>query len=136
MEVIVSSAMPHDPRTRAILGAAFEVHNTLGPGFQETIYQSALALEFAARDLDASREVWIDVAYKGIKVGTRRVDFVVEDVMVEIKARSTEEPADFVQTLSYLRASGFQVALLLNFGMPRLAYHRLIHTSTLPHMAP
>jgi GxxExxY protein len=129
-------SMLNDPRTRAILGAAFEVHNTLGPGFQETVYQSALALEFAARDLDASREVWMEIFYKGIKVGTRRVDFVVEDVMVEIKARSTEEPADFVQTLSYLRASGFEVALLLNFGMRRLAYHRLIHASTLPLMIP
>lgn len=117
-----------DPRTAAILGAAFEVHNTLGPGFEETFYQRALAREFAARDLDFTREVDIPVFYKGEKLGTKRIDFVVEGVMVEIKARSVFEPQDYVQALSYLRASGCEIGLLLNFGAERVAVKRLIHS--------
>src|SRR5579871_892086 len=108
------SEEPRDPRTAAILGAAFEVHNKLGPGFEETTYQRALALEFVARSIDFSREVWMDVRYKGQIVGKKRVDFIAEDVFLEIKACSTFEPQDYVQALSYLRASGCNVGLLLN----------------------
>jgi GxxExxY protein len=117
-----------DPRTAAILAAAFEVHNTLGPGFEEVFYQRALHRELAARDLDAAREVEIEIRYKGMRLGRKRVDFMVDGVMVEIKAKSAFEPKDFVQTLSYLRASGYQVGLLLNFGASRLEYHRLANS--------
>lgn len=121
-----------DPRTEAILGAAFEVHNTLGPGFEETIYQRALHHEFLARDLDAVREVDIDIYYKGEKVGKKRVDFLVADVLVEIKAKSVFDPQDFVQTLTYLKASGYPIGLLLNFGATRLEFKRLISTQARP----
>jgi GxxExxY protein len=117
-----------DPRTAAILAAAFEVHNTLGPGFEEVFYQRALHRELAARDLDVAREVEIEICYKGMRLGRKRVDFMVDDVMVEIKAKSAFEPQDFVQTLSYLRASGYQVSLLLNFGASRLEYRRLVNS--------
>ena len=117
--------------TGRILGAAKEVHTELGPGFEEVIYQRALALEFPAHDLDFSREVWIDVHYKGEKVGRKRVDFVVGDdtgdVLVEIKAKGKLEPVDFVQTLSYLKASGYKVGLLLNFGASKLEIKRLVN---------
>ena len=86
-----------DPRTSAILAAAYEVHNTLGPGFEEVFYQRALAREFAARDLDFAREVEITVDYKGEKLGTKRVDFMVGDVMVEIKACNAFAPEHYVQ---------------------------------------
>ena len=115
-----------DPRTAAILAAAFEVHNTLGPGFEEVFYQRALQKELAARDLDAAREVEIDVYYKGERLGQKRVDFLVAEVMLEIKAKSQLDPQDFVQTLSYLRASGCRIGLLLNFGARRLEYRRLL----------
>jgi GxxExxY protein len=89
--------------TARIIAAAQEVHRTLGPGFEEVIYQRALARELPAHDLEFSREVWIDVQYKGEKVGRKRVDFVIDEVMVEIKAKGVLDPVDFVQTLSYLK---------------------------------
>jgi len=91
----------------------------------EVIYQRALALELQALDLDFSREVWIDVYYRGVKVGKKRVDFIINGVMVEIKARSALEDVHYVQALSYLKASGYKVGLLLNFGAPRLQIKRL-----------
>jgi GxxExxY protein len=101
----------------------------LVPGFQEVIYQRALAKEFPGHGVECSREVWIDVMYKGEKVGHKRVDFVVGDnsgdVMVEIKAKAALEEVDFVQALSYLKASGYKVGLLLNFGGKHLEVKRL-----------
>jgi len=105
------------------------VHRGLGPGFEEVIYQRALEREFPAHGLEASREVWIDVVYKGLKVGRKRVDFVVGDgsgeVMLEIKAKSQLDDVDFVQTLSYLKASGYRVGLLINFGAKKIEVRRL-----------
>jgi len=111
--------------TARIIGAAQEVHRTLGPGFEEVIYQRALARELGATGLEFEREVWIDVPYKGEKIGRKRVDFVVDEVMVEIKAKAALESVDFMQTLSYLRASGYKVGLLLNFGANKLEIKRL-----------
>jgi len=115
--------------TGRIISAAQQVHRELGPGFEERIYQRALALELSAHGLDFSREVWIEVIYKGQKVGRKRVDFIVEEVMVELKAKAEIEDVDFIQTLSYLKVSGFQVGLLLNFGSKSLDIKRLINTS-------
>ena len=127
----VRKEYPLSALTGRILGAAKEVHTELGPGFEEVIYQRALALEFPAHDLDFSREVWIDVYYKGEKVGRKRVDFFVGDdtgdVLVEIKAKTVLEEVDFVQTLSYLKASGHTVALLLNFGAKQLGIKRIVY---------
>lgn len=72
-----------------------------------------------------SREVWMDVRYKGQKVGRKRVDFVIDEVMVEIKAKAALADVDFGQALSYLKTSGYKVGLLLNFGAPRLQIKRL-----------
>jgi len=111
--------------TARIIAAAMEIHRRFGPGFEEVIYQRSLALELPAHNLEFSREVWIDVYYKDKKVGRKRVDFVVDEVMVEIKAKSAIEDVDFVQTLSYLKASGYKVGLLLNFGSKKLQIKRL-----------
>ena len=111
--------------TARIIAAATEVHRTLGPGFEEVIYQRALALELPAHNLEFSREVWIDVTYKGTKVGRKRVDFIIDEVMVEIKAKAALEDVDFMQALSYLKASGYKVGLLLNFGARKLQIKRL-----------
>lgn len=113
--------------TGRIIAAATEVHRQLGPGFEEVIYQRALALELPAHGLEFSREVWIDVHYKGEKVGRKRVDFVVDEVLVEIKAKARLEEVDFVQTLSYLKASGYRVGLLLNFGSGKLEIKRVVN---------
>jgi GxxExxY protein len=123
----VKAAYPLSDVTARIIAAALEVYRVLGPGFMEVIYQRALALELPAHGLEFSREVWIDVFYKGEKVGRKRVDFVIDEVMVEIKAKSALEPVDFVQTLSYLKASGHKVALLLNFGGQKLEIKRLVN---------
>ena len=123
----VREEYPLSEVTGKIIGAGQEVHTELGPGFEEVIYQRALALEFPVHELDFSREVWIDVHYKGEKVGRKRVDFIVDEVLVEIKAKAALEDVDFVQTLSYLKASGYKVALLLNFGAKRLEIKRIVY---------
>ena len=106
---------------------AKEVHRTLGPGFEEIFYQRAMELELPTQALEGSREVWIDVLYKDQKLGRKRVDFVIEGVMVEIKAKAALEDVDVVQTLLYLKASGYKVALLLNFGAKALEIKRLVN---------
>ena len=125
----VDSRYPLSALTSRIIHAAQEVHHELGPGFEEVIYQRALAKELQAHDLEFEREVSIDVLYKGEKVGHKRVDFVIGDssgdVMLEIKAKRTLEDVDFVQTLSYLKASGYKVGLLINFGAIKLEVKRL-----------
>lgn len=118
---------PLSETTGKIIGAAKRVHGELGPGFEEVIYQRALALELSAQGLDFAREVWLDVYYRGQKVGRKRVDFIVEQVMVELKAKVVLEDVDFVQTLSYLKASGYTVALLLNFGAKALEIKRIVN---------
>jgi GxxExxY protein len=120
----VKAEYPLSDVTARIIAAATEVHRELGPGFEEVIYQRALTRELPAHRLEFSREVWIDVHYKGEKVGSKRVDFVVDEVMVEIKAKAVLEDVAFVQTLSYLKASGYKVGLLINFGAARLQVKR------------
>lgn len=121
----VKDEYPLSDVTARIIAAAKEVRRILGPGFEEVVYQRALALELPAHDLEFSREVWMDITYKGTKVGRKRVDFVIDEVMVEIKAKAALEDVDFVQALSYLKASGYKVGLLLNFGASKLQIKRL-----------
>jgi GxxExxY protein len=128
-EAYVDSRYPLSALTARIIAAAQEVHSTLGPGFEEVIYQRALAKELPGHGVEYSREVWIDITYKGEKVGRKRVDFVVGDssgdVMVEIKARGELTEVDLIQSLSYLKASGYPVGLLINFGAKKLVVKRL-----------
>ena len=126
-EQYVKAEYPLSDVTARIIAAAKEVRRELGSGFEEVIYQRALARELPAHDLEFSREVWIDIHYKGEKVGRKRVDFIIDEVMVEIKAKAELEPVDFVQTLSYLKASGYKVGLLLNFGAQKLEIKRLVN---------
>ncbi len=121
----IKKEYPLSDVTARIIAAATQVHRSLGPGFNEILYQRALALELPVHGLGFSREVWIDVHYRGVKVGTKRVDFIVDDVMVEIKAKAALDDVDFVQALSYLKASGYKVGLLLNFGGKTLQIKRL-----------
>ena len=116
--------------TERIIGACIEVHRTLGPGFQEVIYQRALELEFAAANLDYSREVEIPVYYKGQQIGTRRVDFVVEGCLLEIKAKSVFAPEDYVQAESYVKAADCALGLLINFGGLKIEIKRIVNHAT------
>lgn len=110
-----------DPLTEQIIGAAIEVHRHLGPGLLETIYEEALAVELELRGLRAERQVAVAVTCKGHTIKGQRIDLVVEnEVVVELKAVASLPEVAMAQTLSYLKATGFRRALLINFNQPRL----------------
>jgi GxxExxY protein len=109
--------MVDDATTRRVIGAFYEVYNTLGCGLPEGVYARALELELRERGLAVAREVPIDVSYKGTVIGVFRADMVVERrVVLELKATPTIGPAERAQLLNYLRGSGLPVGLLLHFG--------------------
>jgi GxxExxY protein len=112
--------------TYKIIGCAMKVHNTMGPGFQEVIYQRCLAIELERAGLSFAREQEQAVFYDGIQVGTRRADFVVEDqVVVELKAVVKLEDAHLAQAKNYTVAYNFPLGLLINFGGKSLE-HKLL----------
>ncbi|MDA3818073.1 MAG: GxxExxY protein [Prolixibacteraceae bacterium] len=112
--------------TGNIIGAAMEVHSYLGNGFQEVIYQRALSHEMELRSIPHQREVEMDVMYKDIQVGRRRVDFLVDEtISVEIKALTQLEPVHLAQAINYLEAYNLEIGLLINFGETKLKFHRL-----------
>jgi GxxExxY protein len=116
-----------DPETGAILAAALHVHITLGPGFLEAVYQSALAREFAKRGVPFAREVCLPVWYDGEWLDvTYRVDFLCGDVLVELKALPGLSGVEESQVINYLHARRGGRALLLNFGAGRLEIRRFI----------
>jgi GxxExxY protein len=116
----------HSELTGKIIGCAMEVHSTLGNGFQEVIYQRALAIEMHRQGLNFSREHEMQIYYKGVDIGTRRVDFFVDNrVMVELKAVIQLEDVHLAQAINYLEASGMQVGLLINFGNRSLQFKRV-----------
>lgn len=105
-----------------------EVHNQMGNGFQEVVYQRALAIEFSIQGLSFARELEMPLEYKGESVGSRRVDFFVEDkVMVEIKAIEKLEGVHKAQAINYCEAYNISDGLLINFGGERLQYHRVFN---------
>ena len=115
--------------TEKIIGASFEVHKFLGNGFQQVIYQRALALELGQGGLSYSREIEQEIFYKQLQepIGTRRADFVVEGkVLVELKAIIELEDVHLAQVLNYLKAYKLEVGLLINFGSKSLTFKRLV----------
>ena len=117
----------HSELTGRIIGCAMEVHKVLGNGFQEVIYQRALEIEMTQQGLSFSREHEMEISYKGIKIGSRRVDFFVENkVMIEIKALIQLEDVHLAQAINYLEAYGLEVGLLLNFGGRSLQFKRVM----------
>lgn len=117
--------------TRPIIGAAIDVHNALGCGFQEVIYQRALDIEMRNHGLQVVREKELPILYKGEQIGSRRPDFIVEGlIMVEIKAISELTALQRAQALNYLRVFNFEIGLLINFGALRLQKER-VHNNEL-----
>jgi GxxExxY protein len=115
--------------TQKIIGASFEVHKFLGNGFQEVIYQRALAYEMGQAGLNFAREIKQDIYYKDLPhpIGTRRADFVVEEkVLVELKAVIQLEDVHLAQALNYLKVYKLEVGLLINFGSKSLTFKRLV----------
>lgn len=121
--------LKHKEITEKIIGASFEVHKFLGNGFQEVIYQRALAWELSQAGLSFEREIEQEIYYKALldPIGTRRADFVVEGkVLVELKAIVELEDVHLAQILNYLKAYRLKVGLLINFGSKSLTFKRLV----------
>ena len=115
--------------TSKIIRSAMTVHSTLGNGFQEVIYQRALAIEMRKSNLDFIREKEIPIYYDGHEIGTRRVDFFVENkVLVELKAVKQLEDVHLAQAINYLEAFKMEVGLLINFGSKSLQFKRVHNT--------
>ncbi len=113
--------MENDLLTQKIIGAAIEVHRTLGPGLLEAIYEQALCHEFDLRGIGYRRQVEIDVIYKDKVIKGQRIDILVEEeVVVEIKSLSKLPDVSTAQILSYLKATGLKRGLLINFGAKML----------------
>ncbi len=107
--------------TEAIIGSAIEVHRQIGPGLLESVYESALCLEFDAAGLRYARQVRLPVIYRGVWIGTHRIDLTVEDrVVVEIKSVERFMPVFDAQLLTYLRLTKMKVGLLINFNVRAL----------------
>ena len=118
--------MVKDELTGKIIGCAMKVHSTLGNGFQEVIYQRALAIEMEYAGLLFAREKEMDIFYRDVEIGTRRVDFLVEnEILVELKALTKLEDVHLAQAKNYLEAFNLNIGLLINFGETSLKFKRL-----------
>jgi GxxExxY protein len=123
--------MLHEQITKQIIGCAMQVHRNLGNGFQESIYQRALAIEFEREDLSFQGETEIYIYYREQNIGTRRVDFLVANkVMVEIKPHLELDDLQLAQTMNYLEAFKMQIGLLINFTGKSLEFKR-VHNNKL-----
>jgi GxxExxY protein len=123
----------HSEITKSIIAASLEVHKILGNGFQEVIYQIALDIELQNYKLLVAREIEMAIFYKGKAIGSRRVDFLINDIIcVEIKALIKLEDVHLAQALNYLEAFNLEVGLLINFGARSLEVKRLFNKKYKP----
>jgi GxxExxY protein len=123
---MINTDYKYSELTGRIIGCAMEVHKALGNGFQEVIYQRALSHEMRIQGLNYSREFEMPVYYKEFHIGTRRVDFLVEDkISVELKSLISLEPVHLAQAINYLEAYNLEIGLLINFGNTSLQFHHL-----------
>lgn len=118
--------MLYEELTGKIIGCALEVHKRLGNGFQEVIYQRALDVELKLANIHFAREMEMMIYYRDVEIGTRRVDFFVENkIMVELKAVIKLEDAHLAQAINYLEVYNMEVGLLINFGNKSLEFKRV-----------
>jgi len=129
--VVTKDGLVHGALTSQIIGAAMEVHSKLGPAFLENVYEEALAYEFELQNINFEKQKEIPVFYKNKQVKQFICDFLVDSrVIVELKAIKEISEIEKLQVINYLKAGGFQVGLLLNFGQKSLEYRRLVNTQT------
>lgn len=122
-----------DKLTHKIIGCAMKVHTELGNGFQEVIYQRALAIEFDFAGIAFYREIEMPIFYREEQIGTRRVDFMIEDkVMVELKAIEKLEGVHKAQAINYCEAFNVSDGLLINFGSTSLDFKRVYNKKLIP----
>jgi len=123
----MTNKIPHQDLTYEIIGAAMEVHSELGPGYNEEIYQKALEIELRNRKVQFEPQKSIEIKIKGEMIGLKFLDFSVEDkVVVEIKALSELDTIHEAQLISYLKAAGSEIGLLINFGTKKLEHKRIL----------
>lgn len=126
-KISINNNYKYSDITSSIIGAAMEVHKTLGNGFQEVVYQRALEVELKDRKINFSREFEMELQYKGVDIGTRRVDFLIENkIMVELKALTKLEDVHLAQAINYLEAYNLEIGLLINFGARNLEFKRVM----------
>ena len=122
--------MKHEELTHKIIGCAMKVHSTLGNGFQEVIYQRALAIEFYKQGISFQREMEMTIYYEGEDIGTRRVDFFAEqNIMTELKAIIKLEEVHLAQAMNYCQAYNLPIGLLINFGAKSLEFKRVYNVN-------
>lgn len=122
--------MKYEAITHTIIGCAMKVHSTLGNGFQEVIYQRALAIEMEKQGLGFQREMQMPIYYDDKNIGERRVDFFVEDcIMVELKALIKLEDVHLAQAMNYCQAYNLPIGLLINFGAKSLEFKRVYNVN-------
>jgi len=118
----------HKDLSYSVMSAAYEVHQVLGPGFSENIYEEALARELSRQGIKFERQKAVNISYKGAVIGEYRLDFVVEGkIVLEIKAVSEMTPLFDAQVYSYLKAIGLKLGILLNFGQKSLVSKRVVN---------
>ncbi|WP_255713678.1 GxxExxY protein [Dyadobacter sp. CY356] len=130
---MINDQYKYSELTSKIIGCCMSVHRALGNGFQEVIYQRALAIEFELNGILFNREFEMPIFYRGQRIGTRRVDFLVQEfISVELKATSKLEDVHFAQAINYLEAYNLEVGLLINFGETSLNFKRLLNKKFKP----
>lgn len=123
---MVKTEYKYSDLTGRIIGCAMEGHQALGNGFQEVVYQRALGYEMELQKMLFAREVEMPIFYKQRNIGSRRVDFLVDEkICVELKASKKLEDVHLAQAINYLEAFKLEVGLLINFGNTKLEFHRL-----------
>lgn len=119
---------PSKELTKQIIGVAMEVHNHLGSGFPENVYEEAMVVEFELRGINFERQKSLDVLYKGVKVKQFICDLLVNgQVLVELKAIKNLTDIEMAQVLNYLKSTGLRLGLLFNFGAKSLEWKRIIN---------
>jgi GxxExxY protein len=128
MKPKVSPKVLYPDLSYEIMAAVYEVHNQLGPGFTENIYETALVQELKTRGIACERQKTVRITYKGKPIGTYRLDLLVEQkIILEIKAVSALTDAFKAQLVAYLKATNLRLGILINFGTPKVTYQRIVN---------